>query len=72
MVRAKMFPIKATPKADMAPGTTKIEPRRPTTTPPPRIWARLPPWSPAMIVSPAATPGGQVPEAGKILESKTL
>ena len=64
IVNAQTLPIKATPKADI--GILSQLPAMPTRRPIPSNAARLPPASPARIASAAATPGGQVPLAGKM------
>ena len=62
MPSAQMLPMKATPNADI--GILNHEPTAPTTMPRPNSLACVPPWSPALMASAAATPGGQAPVAG--------
>jgi hypothetical protein len=63
---AQMLPIMAIPAADM--GRPKNDAPAPTTAPPTSSSACLPPVSPALMVSAAATPGGQAASAGRNLE----
>src|SRR5699024_6433635 len=69
IVNATMFPIKATPKADME--IPKCDPRSPPKIPNPKNFAFCPPSSPAFNASAVATPGAQISLALNNFESNT-